>query len=204
MTKYIKPAFFFILLAFLFTIPLYITGAYPLHILIITGINVILAISLRTISSTGQLSMGHAGFYAIGAYTSAILAKKLGFSFWGTLWLGGIAAALLALALGYLIVRVKRVYFSMLTLFIGQIIVLILIEWRNFTGGNSGLFGISPPNALNIFGQVITFTSKVPYYYLILILVLITVFVLYRIDSSRVGKSFWPSSRAILSRRVSE
>jgi branched-chain amino acid transport system permease protein len=188
--KYIAAALYFLLFAFLFTIPLYITGAYYLHILIIVGINVILAISLRTISSTGQLSMAHAGFYAIGAYTSAILVKKLGFSFWGTLWLGGLAAAIFALALGYLIVRVKRVYFSMLTLFIGQIVALVLIQWRDFTGGNSGLLSIPSPNIINLFGRTIEFTSKTSYYYLILILVLITLLVLYRIDSSRVGKSF--------------
>jgi branched-chain amino acid transport system permease protein len=134
--------------------------------------------------------MGHAGFYAIGAYASAILAKKLGFSFWGTLWIGGIAAALIALGIGYLIVRVKRVYFSMLTLFIGQIIALVLVEWRDFTGGNSGLLSIPPPNTINLFGLAIEFTSKTPYYYLILVLVLITLAVLYRIDSSRIGRSF--------------
>jgi branched-chain amino acid transport system permease protein len=185
----VKPASYTALVVFLFLIPLFVKGAYSLHILIMAGITVILTSSLRTIATTGQISLAHAGFMAIGAYTSALLVMKLGLSFWASFPIGGIAAALLALLVGYPFVRVKRVYFAMLTLFMGAIIRLIIMEWRGLTSGTSGLLNIPPPNSIVIPGLLnITFDSKVPYYYLILALVLISLLFLYRIDSSRVGR----------------
>jgi len=115
---------------------------------------------------------------------------KLSLPYWVALPLGGIAAALLALLVGYPFVRVKRVYFAMLTLFMGAIIRLTIMEWRGLTGGTSGLLGIPPPNSIVIPGLLnIAFDSKVPYYYLILALVLISLLFLYRIDSSCVGRT---------------
>jgi branched-chain amino acid transport system permease protein len=78
----------------------------------------------------------------------------------------------------------------MLTLFLGAVIRLIIMEWRGLTYGSSGLLNIPPPNSLSFFGLFnIIFNSKVPYYYLILFLVLITFWFLYRIDTSRVGRT---------------
>lgn len=189
-TRFVKPVSYSLLILLLFLIPLFTKEAYLLHILIMTGINIILAISLRAIATTGQISLAHAGFMAIGAYTSALLVMKLGFSFWVALPLGGMASALIALLVGYPFVRVKRVYFAMLTLFLGTVIRLIIMEWRNLTRGSSGLLDIPPPNSLNFFGLYnIVFDSKVPYYYLILVLMLLSLLFLYRIDSSRVGRT---------------
>ena len=186
----VKPASCTVLILLLFSIPLFTKEAYLFHILIMAEINIILAISLRTIATTGQMSLAHAGFMAIGAYTSALLVMKLGLSFWAALPLGGIAAALIALLVGYPFVRVKRVYFAMLTLFLGAVIRLIIMEWRDLTHGSSGLLNIPPPNSLSFFGLFnIVFDSKVPYYYLILVLMLISLLFLYRIDSSRVGRT---------------
>jgi branched-chain amino acid transport system permease protein len=189
-TQFVKPVSYLVLILVLFLIPLFTKDAYLLHILIMTGINIILAISLRAIATTGQMSLAHAGFMAIGAYTSALLVMKLGLSFWVALPLGGLASAVIALLVGYPFVRVKRVYFAMLTLFLGAVIRLIIMEWRNLTRGSSGLLDIPPPNSLNFFGLYnIVFDSKIPYYYLILVLMLITLLFLYRIDSSRVGRT---------------
>jgi branched-chain amino acid transport system permease protein len=189
--KLVRLSSYAALVVLLFLVPLFVKGAYYLHILIVVGINIILTSSLRTIASTGQVSLAHAGFMAIGAYTSAILATKLGLSFWVTMPLGGIAAGLLAWLVGYPFVRVRRVYFAMLTLFTGEVIRLIIEEWRDVTGGSSGLLNIPPPNPLVIPGLLnITFSSKVPYYYLILVLTLITLLFLYRVDATRIGKTF--------------
>jgi len=188
--RLVKPASYTALVVLLFLVPLFVKGAYFLHILIMAGIAIILTSSLRTIATTGQISLAHAGFMAIGAYTSALLVMKLNFSYWVALPLGGIAAALLALLVGYPFVRVKRVYFAMLTLFMGAIIRLTIMEWRGLTGGTSGLLGIPPPNSIVIPGFLnIAFDSKVPYYYLILALVLISLLFLHRIDSSCVGRT---------------
>jgi branched-chain amino acid transport system permease protein len=185
----IKPASYTALIVLLFLIPLFVKGAYFLHILIMAGIAVILTSSLRTIAITGQISLAHAGFMAIGAYTSALLVMKLDLSFWAAFPIGGIVATLLALLVGYPFVRVKRVYFSMLTLFLGEVIRLTISEWRDLTHGTSGLLNIPRPNSIVIPGLLnIAFDSKVPYYYLILALVLISLLFFYRIDSSRVGR----------------
>jgi ABC-type branched-subunit amino acid transport system permease subunit len=93
-TQFVKPVSYPVLILVLFLIPLFTKDAYLLHILIMTGINIILAISLRAIATTGQMSLAHAGFMAIGAYTSALLVTKLGLSFWVALPLGGIACVL--------------------------------------------------------------------------------------------------------------
>jgi branched-chain amino acid transport system permease protein len=189
-TQFIKPTVCTALVLLLFLVPLFVKGAYHLHILIMAGISIILASSLRTIATTGQMSLGHAGFMAIGAYTSALLVMKLGLSSWAALPLGGIAAGLLALLVGYPFVRVKRVYFAMLTLFMGEVIRLVIVEWRDLTKGSSGLLNIPPPNSLSFFGLFnIAFDSKVPYYYFVLVLMLISLLFLYRIESSRVGRT---------------
>jgi branched-chain amino acid transport system permease protein len=189
--KSVKSASYIALILLLFLIPLFVKDAYYIHILIMVGINVILASSLRTISTTGQFSLAHAGFMAIGAYTSALLVMRLGLSFWVALPLAGIAAALLALIVGYPFVRVRRVYFAMLTLFAGEVIRLVIVQWKGLTGGSTGLTGVPPPNPVVIPGLLnITFTAKVPYYYLILILVLITLLFFYRIERTRIGAIF--------------
>jgi branched-chain amino acid transport system permease protein len=188
--KLLKPLIYLAVLVFLFAIPLFVQGNYLLHIFIMCGISVLLASSFRLISTTGQMSLGHAGFMAIGSYTTALLVMKSGFPFWEALPLGGVAAALIALLVGYPFVRVRKVYFAMLTLFLGQVIRLTIAEWRGMTGGTSGLLGIPSPNSIDFFGLYnMVFNTKVIYYYLILVIVLISLLILYRISSSRVGRT---------------
>ncbi|MGD0780057.1 MAG: branched-chain amino acid ABC transporter permease [Dehalococcoidales bacterium] len=190
--KFIKPTIYVVLILFFFLLPLFVKETYFIHVLILVGINIILASSLRTIATTGQISLGHAGFMAIGGYTTAILVMKLGISSWAALLLGGIASAIIALLVGFPFVRVKRVYFAMLTLFLGEIIRLVITELRAFTGGTSGLLNIPPPDSISIGSLfIITFDTKVAYYYFILVLVLITLLILYRIESSRIGRTLY-------------
>jgi branched-chain amino acid transport system permease protein len=185
--KYVSYAALIILL---FLIPMFIKGEYTLHVLILIGINIILVSSLRTIASSGLFSIAHAGFMAIGAYTSTLLVMKLGFSTWAALPLGGIAAGLLALLIGYPFVRVKAAYFAMLTLFTGQVIQLVIVEWRGLTGGSMGILNVPRPNPITILGLFnITFDTRVPCYYLILVLMLIVLLFLYRIEITRIGKT---------------
>jgi branched-chain amino acid transport system permease protein len=128
---------------------------------------------------------------AIGAYVSALLMMKVGLSFWATFLIGGMAAALVALLVGHPFVRVRRAYFAMLTLFMSVIIQFTIMEWRDLTHGTSGLLNIPPPNPIAIPGFLnIAFDSKVPFYYLILVIALISLLFMYRIDSSRVGRIF--------------
>jgi branched-chain amino acid transport system permease protein len=189
--KFIKPIIIGAVIVFLFLIPLFITGNYPLHVLVMLGMSVILASSLRLIYTTGLLSLGHGGMMAIGAYTSTLLVVKLGFSPWAGLWIGAAAAAVLAVIIGFPFVRLRGMYFSLVTIFFSQIITSILGQWRELTGGTMGMYSIPTFDPIVIPGILnIDFSAKSHYYYLILVLVLISLAVLYAIEHSRTGMSF--------------
>lgn len=104
---------------FLLALPLFVRGQYSLHILIVAAMNIILATSLRLIATSGQLSLAHGGMMTVGAYTSALLVMKLGISSWAALVLAGLAAAGVALLVGFPFVRIKGIYFAMVTVFFG-------------------------------------------------------------------------------------
>jgi branched-chain amino acid transport system permease protein len=177
-----------IILVILFVIPTFITDQYLMHVLIICAINIIMAVSLRAITTTGQVSLGHACFMSIGAYTAGIVVTKLGFSTYAGLILGGIAATAMALIIAYPITRVKTVYFAMLTMFLGEVIRLVFTEARDVTGGTNGMHNIPHLGTISIPGLfAIQFTAKVPNYYFILVIMLIIILILYSIDRSRIG-----------------
>jgi len=179
------------LIIILFLMPLFITGQYTFHILIMVGINIVLACSLRLIATTGQFSLCHGGMTSVGAYTSALLVTKLGLSSWVALPLAGLMAMSIALIVAYPFTRLKGIYFAMVTVFLGEVISLTAEQWRSLTGGVAGIIDIPHPNPVIIFGLLIAdFSSKVDFYYFILILVLVTLLILYAIESSPIGMSF--------------
>jgi len=171
-----KTAGYMGLIIFLFLAPLFI-GSYRIHLAILVFMYVILTSSLRTIYISGQLSLGHAAFMGVGAYTSAIVAKQLGWTPWGTMPIGGLAAMITALLIGYPFSRLRAIYFSMGSLFLGIMITALIGVFPKLTGHYTGLVGIP-----HLFGS-----SKAAYYYFFLVLTFLTLFVLYRIEHSRVG-----------------
>lgn len=180
-----------LLVVVLFLLPLATGGSgYYVHVLILCAINIILASSLRAIATTGQISLGHAGFMSVGAYVSAIAAMKLGFSPYIGLLLGGLAAAAVAGIIAFPVSRVKTIYLAMLTLFLGEIIRLVITEGRGITGGTSGIINIAPFNTISILGCNIDFSTRLPNYYLILVIMLISLLFLYAIDRSYLGMTF--------------
>jgi len=187
-----KISGYIVFVIILFLLPIFLTSSeYYLHVFILCGINVILAISLRAITTTGQISLGHAGFMSIGAYTSAILAMKAGVPVYGALILGALAAMAVAAIIAFPITRVRTVYLAMLTMFFGTLISLIFTEWRGLTGGTSGLMGIPQLGTISIPGLInIEFATKLPYSYFILVLALIVILFLYAIDRSYLGMTF--------------
>jgi branched-chain amino acid transport system permease protein len=175
------------LIAVLFLIPLFIKGPYTFHILITIGMNIILATSLRLILNSGQLSLAHGGMMGVGAYTSALLVMKLGVSSWAALLLSGMAAAGLACIVGFPFVRLRGIYFAIITIFLGQMIILTGEQWESLTGGSLGILNIPRPNPIIIPGLLnMDFHSKVDFYYFILILTLITLFILHGLENSRI------------------
>jgi len=185
-----KPSNFFLIVDVLI-LPVFIKSEYYLHILILCAINIILASSLRAIATVGQVSLGHAGFMGIGAYTSAILSMKYGLSTYEALFAGGLAAMVLAALIAYPVMRVRTVYFSMLTMFLGQVVTLVITEWRGMTGGTSGLLNIPHLGTIPVLGRFsIGFSNRLPNLYFVLILMIVILLFLYGIDRSYIGKTF--------------
>lgn len=179
------------LIILLFLSPLFI-GNYNIHLAILILVYIILASSLRTIYISGQTSLGHASFMGIGAYTSAILALRLGWTPWGTIPLGGLAAMITAVLIGYPFSRLRAIYFSMASLFWGIMITNLIGVFPELTGHRAGLMSIPRLDAITIPGllHVDFAVSRVPYYYFFLILTLLILLVLYRIEHSRMGMIF--------------
>jgi branched-chain amino acid transport system permease protein len=186
--RYLKYSGYGALIIFLFIIPIVIKAPYQIHIIIMAGVSVIAASSLRLIASSGQLSLAHAGMMAIGAYTSTLLVMRLGISSWVALVLGGVAAAFVALLVAYPFLRIKGLYFIIITAFLGEIIRLIIEQWRSLTGGVSGIINIPRPDSIVIPGLInIEFASKADFYYFILVLVLVILAIIYAMEHSRIG-----------------
>lgn len=168
-------------------LPLGITDLYFLHVLITIYIWSVLTLGIRLVLLAGPLNLAQASFMGMGAYVSGLLALKLGWSFWLCMPAAGAVAALLALAIGYPTLRIKGAYFVMVTFGITEVFRHIWMMWDSLFGGPQGLFGIPKPDPIHIAGWTIAFTSKVPFYYLALILLLMAAFVMHRLDLSRMG-----------------
>jgi branched-chain amino acid transport system permease protein len=119
MTKGIPVA---LLIAVLFLLPLFVHDAYFLHVLILIVINVMVAVSMWLLGIAGLISFGQAGFMFIGAMTTALLTKLLHWPFWFALPLSAMIPALVAAPVGRLSLRVKGVYFFLVTLAFGQVV----------------------------------------------------------------------------------
>jgi branched-chain amino acid transport system permease protein len=175
-------------LCLLFLLPVFWKSIYWIHVLILTIISVLLAVSLRALTRTGQVSIGTAGFMLLGAYSSALLATKLGLSFWITLPLGGLLAVIVSLIVGYPFLRAKGIYFAILTVMLAEVCRLIAWYWTGMTGGSAGLTNIPPPDQINIFGiTTLAFNTKIANYYLVLVIVIICLVILYRVERSWLG-----------------
>lgn len=152
-----------------------------------TGIFAIVGLSLNIIVGyAGMFQLGHAAFYALGAYTVAILNLKFGIP----VFLGMIAAVVVAGVVGFALTRpilhLRGDYLAIVTIAFGEIVRMILVNnVGGITGGANGLFGIELPR---IFG--FTFRSVLSHYYLVLFFVVITVIAMRRLENSRLGRNW--------------
>jgi len=157
-------------------------GDYYVHVFALVFTNVILAASLRPSLTCGQLNIGHSAFMSIGAYTSALLAKNLAVPFELSMLCGALLAAAVGLAIGYPSLRLRGVYFAMVTVAFVEVIRLIAQLWVSLTRGMSGLSGIPKPSLLGM-----TLTTRVSQYYLVVGLTLVILLVLWKLEHSRLG-----------------
>jgi branched-chain amino acid transport system permease protein len=176
-------AFFIGLLIIVFTAPLY-TGNDWLSVFNLIGITIIAATGLNIlIGYCGQLSIGHAGFMAVGAYTTAILTSRFGFPFLAGLICSGFSAGLIGLIFGLPSVRVRGFYLAITTIAAQFIIIWVINHW-SLTGG---FVGINVPPA-SIFGFV--FKTEASQFYLIMVIVALCLFFAKNLARGRVGRAF--------------
>ncbi len=145
---------------------------YTTQVLTIGGINVIIALSLNLISGfTGQLAFGHAGFMAVGAYTTAALIMQLNVPTFLAILAGGLMSALFGLVIGLPTLRLHGDYLAIVTLGFGEIIRVIMINLSDITGGPAGLKGI-PPFTTNFFWRPVLSFALVQLFLILVIIML--------------------------------
>ena len=139
---------------------------------------------------TGQISLGHAAFFGVGAYGTAILTKTLGLSLLVSIPLAGVLASLVAFVLSYPAGRVKEVYLAMMTLGFGQIFLEVAREWTSLTGGVMGLSGVPSASlgTLTILGVKLT---TVDYFRSLLLITVGAVFFVRNFSQSRLGRALF-------------
>jgi branched-chain amino acid transport system permease protein len=164
-------------------------------LLIFLTINVLAVCSYRLVTLTGEWSLIHAVMMGVGAYTVALLVNHLDLAIWFTLPLAGTAAGLVAALLCFPLLRMTQFYFLIGSFAAGEAIRLTWVEFVGVFGGTSGLRGVEAPI---VFG--IDFLDPIPYFYFSLAVVMLCLFILYRIENSRVGLTLhaihWKSALA--------
>jgi branched-chain amino acid transport system permease protein len=176
----------FLLLAAI-AFPAFAPNSYYLSVMSLAYIFAIAAVGLNLIVGyTGQLNLAHAGFMAIGAYTVGILTVDYGVPFWVTFILAGLLAALVGFVVGIVSLRLKGHYFAIFTLCVGLIMFLIIEKWESLTHGVVGVMDI--PAATSI--GPISFASNIGQYYLVLFFLVLGVWLMHRIVSSLLGRTF--------------
>ena len=177
------------ILAVLLIFP-HILSTYQINIMITALMYVVLGLGLNiVVGVAGLLDLGYVAFYAVGAYSYALLHLHFGLGFWTVLPIGGMLAACFGILLGFPVLRLRGDYLAIVTLGFGEIIRLILENWNTFSHGPSGISNIPRPG---FFGMEMTLNQSITYlYYLMIALVIFTIFVVNRLQNSRIGRAWF-------------
>ena len=163
----------------------YITDTYIVYMVNLSSIAVVAAVGLNILTGfTGQISLGHSAFLAIGAYTAALLGEGLGMPFWITLPAGGVVSATVGILLGIPCLRLKGLYLAMATMSFGIMVEYVLITWKGLTGGERGMY----MPEVNMLGHALD-TDENMYYFLLCITALMII-AAKNIIRTRVGRAF--------------
>ncbi|WP_040209432.1 branched-chain amino acid ABC transporter permease [Neobacillus jeddahensis] len=167
--------------------PLITNNTYYVHVMTLSFIWMIGVYGLNLLAGyTGYLSLAHAGFFAIGAYSIGILTVKAGMNFWGAFILSLLITCVIGLVVGLIAFRTKEHFFAIYTLCLGYILYLIIDKWDSLTEGVRGLIGIPAPASIG----PIKFETEISHYYLVLFFLLLVVLIMYRIIHSLTGRTY--------------
>ncbi len=178
---------YLILLVAFVVLPMFLNSRSWIDIFVTIVFNMVAAVSLRVILLSGNLSFAQGCFMGVGAYTAGMLAVHLGLPMWLTIPLGAVVATLIGLITGWPFARLKTVYFSMGTMFMGQAIMLLISAWKA-AGGAQGLNRIpSLASELKGVAELIGVKGYQAAYFVILILAIVSLVVMFRFEHCRIG-----------------
>ncbi len=178
----------FVILAIAIVFP-HFFSVYQTNVMTTALMYVVLGLGLNiVVGMAGLLDLGFVAFYAVGAYSYALLNYHFGLGFWVVLPIGGGLAAIFGIVLGFPVLRLRGDYLAIVTLGFGEIIRLILENWGEFSQGPSGISNISRPG---FFGMDFSLETSIMYmYYIMVIGVLVTIFIVNRLQDSRLGRAW--------------
>ncbi len=178
----ISVAIFALTFPFIFsTYQVTIMTTVLLYIMLGLGLNIVVGLA-------GLLDLGYVAFYAVGAYSYALLNHHFGLSFWFALPLGALIGAAFGIILGFPVLRLRGDYLAIVTLGFGEIIRLVLENWNAFSFGPSGIANIPRPPLIG--ADFSLQGSSIYLYFLMIALVLFTIFVVNRLQDSRIGRAW--------------
>ncbi|WP_155317252.1 ABC transporter permease subunit [Desulfosarcina alkanivorans] len=167
----------------------FVFSIYQTNIMITALIYVLLGLGLNiVVGVAGLLDLGYAAFYCVGAYSYALLNYHFGLGFWTVLGIGAGLAALFGIILGFPVLRLRGDYLAIVTLGFGEIIRLIMENWNEFSFGPSGIANIPRPGFFGVDMNIEQATIYI--YFLMIILSLFTIFVVNRLQNSRIGRAW--------------
>jgi branched-chain amino acid transport system permease protein len=167
----------------------FIFSTYQVNIMTTAIMYVVLGLGLNiVVGLAGLLDLGYVAFYAVGAYTYGLLNHHFGLGFWAVLPAGAFMGSLFGILLGFPVLRLRGDYLAIVTLGFGEIIRLVLENWNDFSFGPSGIANIDRPS---FFGMQLSVQNATVYiYFLMIALALFTVFVVNRLQNSRLGRAW--------------
>jgi branched-chain amino acid transport system permease protein len=152
-----------------------------IYVVVGLGLNIVVGLA-------GLLDLGYVAFYAVGAYSYALLNHHFGIGFWLALPMGGLLGFIFGIILGFPVLRLRGDYLAIVTLGFGEIIRLVLENWNAFSFGPSGIANISRPGFFGI--ELSLHQTHIYLYYLMVGLSLVTIFVVRRLQDSRIGRAW--------------
>ena len=167
-------------------------GGYLTSMFILISIWTIMCYSMNLIYGyTGQLSLGHAAFFGIGAYAFGLLTVKLHVDFWPAFFAAIVITGLFGFLIGIPALKLRGPYFILVTLGFAVIVGVVAVAWVELTGGANGLGGIPRPNPIPLpWGRKIGFDSLLTMYYFVLFFLIISIVFCHRLVNSLIGKTF--------------
>jgi len=171
-------------------VPFFVESDYVMHTLIMSAIYALLTMGLNIITGfAGQLSLGHAAFFGVGAYASALLTLKMGMNFFLAMSCAAGMAWVMGVMLGFPALKLRGPYLVICTIGFVQIMHEVFLNWISLTRGPMGIVGIDYPPTLTLGSWTIDFSIPLNYYFLVLVFAVITFVIILSLLNSKLGRA---------------